>query len=148
MLLNYGPEIEHITREFDKKINKKLKIDSLINLNNKLSELENTEIEKSILELKSILGKIADNEPKQYRIYRKQFESLKKNVIEEFGFHQKGSIIEKYIGLGLVFGIAIGAALTSMVTSSAAIGLVLGMTIGSAIGSKKEKAEEEAGNIY
>ena len=73
---------------------------------------------------------------------------MKKSVIAEFGFYQKGSIIEKYIGLGLVFGITIGVALTSFMISSAGIGLVLGMTIGSAMGSKKEQEEEATGNLY
>ncbi len=148
MLFNYVSEIKYITKDFDKKIIKKLKIDSLINLSLKLIDLENREIEKSMLELKSTLRNIADNEPKQYRLYRKEFDSLKKMVIDEFGFHQKGSIIEKSIALGLVFGVAIGATLTSLVPSFAGIGLVLGMAIGSAIGSKKEKDEEAAGNLY
>lgn len=148
MLSNYVSEIKHITKDFDKKRIKKLKIDSLVSLNIKLIDLEDEDIEKSMLELKNILRNIADNEPKQYRSYRREFEVMKKNVIDKFGFYQKGSIIEKSIGLGLVFGIAIGAALTSMMTSSAAIGLVLGMSIGSAIGSKKEKEEEAAGNLY
>jgi len=148
MLLNYASEIKYITKDFDKKIIKKLKINSLINLNNKLIDLENADIEKSMLELKNVLRNIADEEPKQYRIYRKEFESLKKIVIDEFGYHQKGSIIEKHIGLGLVFGVAIGAALSSVNTSFVGIGLVLGMAIGSAIGTRKEKEEEAKGNLY
>ena len=148
MLLNYVLEIEYITKDFDKKIIKKLKIASLINLSNKLIDLENDDVANSMLDLKNILRNIADKEPKQYRSYRKEFESLKKTVIDEFGFHQKGSIIEKNIGLGLVLGVAIGAALTTMLTSSAGIGMVLGMAIGSAIGTKKEKEEEAAGNLY
>ena len=148
MLLDYVSEIKFIIRDFDKKVIKKLRIDSLISLNNKLVYLENADVEKSMLELKKILRNIADKEPKQYRLYRKEFESLKKIVIDEFGFYQKGSIIEKNISLGLVIGVAIGAALTSEMASSSGIGLVLGMAIGSGIGSKKEKAEEAAGNLY
>lgn len=148
MLFNYVSEIEYITKNFDKKILKKLRIDSLINLTNKLIDLENSDVEKSMLELKSILRNIADKEPKQYRVYRKEFEGLKKIVIDEFGFHQKGSIIEKNVSLGLVFGVALGAAFTSTMASSAGIGLVLGMAIGSAIGTNKEKEEEAAGNLY
>ena len=148
MLMNYASEIKYITKDFDKKIIKKLKIDSLINLNNKLVDLENDDVEKSMLELKNILRNTADKEPKQYRLYRKKFESLKKTVIDEFGFHQKGSIIEKHIGLGLVFGVAIGAGLSSVSASFSGLGLVLGIAIGSGIGTKKEKDEEAAGNLY
>ena len=148
MLLNYDAEIKHITKDFDEKIIKKLKINSLISLYAKLIDLENTDIEKSMLDLKIILRNIKDKEPKQNRIYRKEFERLKKTVIKEFGFYQKGSIIENHIALGLVFGVAIGASLTTFVASSSGIGLVLGMTVGSAIGTKKEKEEEIAGNLY
>ena len=148
MLLNYDAEINHITKDFDEKIIKKLKINSLINLYVKLLDLENADIEKSMLDLKKILKNIEDKEPKQNRIYRKEFKRLKKIVIKEFGFYQKGSIIENHITLGLVFGIAIGASLTTFVVSSSGIGLVLGMAIGTAIGTKKEKEEEIAGNLY
>jgi hypothetical protein len=148
MLLNYDAEIKHITKDFDEKQLKKLKVNSLINLYVKLIDLENADVEKSMLDLKKILKNIEDKEPKQNRIYRKEFESLKKIVIKEFGFHQKGSIVENHIALGLVFGIAIGASLTSFLASSSGIGLVLGMAIGSAIGTKKEKEEEIAGNLY
>ena len=65
MLENYILEIEHITRGFEKKKMKKLKIDSLISLNKKLLDYENTEIDNSLLELKRILKRIEDKEPKQ-----------------------------------------------------------------------------------
>ena len=148
MILNYESEVRHITKDFDKKMIKKYSVDSLVSLNNKLIDMENHDIEKSMLELKSFLRNIADGEPKQRRIYRKEFESLKKSVIEKYGFYQKGSVIENSIGLGLVFGVAIGASLTSLLVSSAGIGLALGMAIGSAIGTRKEKELEAADKLY
>ncbi|MCK5761526.1 MAG: hypothetical protein KAH16_01360 [Candidatus Izimaplasma sp.] len=148
MLLNYESEIKYISKDFDEKTIKKLKINALISLNRKMINLESESIEKSLLELKRILRNILDKEPKQNRIYRKEFVKLKKTVIDEFGYYQKGSIIENHIALGLVFGISIGAALTSFLASSSGVGLVLGMAIGSVIGTKKEKEEEEAGNLY
>jgi len=148
MLENYIAEIEHITRDFDVKMIKKYKIDSLISLNKKLTNLENADIEKSMLELKRILKNIEDKEPKQNRIYRKEFEVLKKTVIKEYGFHQKGSVIESHIALGLVFGVSIGAALTNAMATSSGVGLAIGIAIGSGIGNKKEKVLEEAGKLY
>ncbi len=148
MLENYNTDVEYIAQHFEKKAIKKLKIESLINLSIKLNEFENAEIERLMLNLKSILRKILDNEPKQYRIYRKEFENLKKIVIEEYGYYQKGSIIEKHIGLGLVFGIAIGASLASTGPSFLGVGIAIGIVIGSAIGTRKEKEEEAAGNLY
>ncbi len=148
MLKDHGSEIEYMTKDFDKKMIKKLKIESIVNLNNKLRDLESETVEKSLTELKRILRNIADKEPKQYRLYRKELEILKKTVVDEFGYHQKGSIIEKYVGLGIVFGVAIGAGFSSMNVAFSGAGIALGLAIGSGIGSKKEKDEEEAGNIY
>ena len=148
MLIDYGLEIKHITREFDDKLIKKLKIESLISLNEKLNDLESDDIEKSFIEMKRILRNISDKEPKQNRLYNKEYEILKKKVVDEFGFHQKGSIVAKYVGLGLVFGVAIGAGFSSVSSLSAGIGLALGLAVGSGIGTKKEKDEEEKGNIY
>jgi hypothetical protein len=151
MLLNYETEIKHIIKDFDKKIIKKLRIDSLINLNLKFIDLEDTNIEKMMLDLKSILKKIEDKDPKQYRIYRKEFENLKKVVIEEYGFHQKGSIVGKYVGIGLAIGATIGTAFASFASSPGvglAIGTAIGIGIGSGIGTNKEKAVENAGKLY
>ena len=104
-----------------------------------------------MLDLKSILKKIEDKDPKQYRIYRKEFEKLKKVVIEEYGFHQKGSIVGKYVGIGLAIGATIGTAFASFASSPGvglAIGTAIGIGIGSGIGTNKEKAVENAGKLY
>lgn len=148
MLVDHGSEIEYVTRDFDKKMIKKLRIESLINLNKKLRDLESEKVEKSFIELKRILRNIADKEPEQYRLYRKEIEILKRIVIDEFGYYQKGSITEKYVGFGLVFGVAIGAGLSSAATALSGVGIAVGLAIGALIGAKKEQLEEEVGNIY
>jgi len=148
MLLNYGLEIKHITKDFNEKLIKKLGINSLIDLTEKILDLESDDVEKSIIEIKRILKNIADGEPKQNRLYNKEFELLKKKVIDEFGYYQKGSIVEKYVGFGLVFGVAIGAGFSSFSAAFSGAGIAIGLAIGAGIGTKKEKEEEEAGNIY
>ena len=75
-------------------------------------------------------------------------ELLKKKVIDEFGYYQKGSLVEKYVGFGLVFGVAIGAGFSSFSAAYSGAGIAIGLAIGAGIGTKKEKDEEEAGNIY
>ena len=148
MLINYGLEIKHITKDFDEKVIKKLKIESLLNLTEKIADLESIDVEKSLIEMKKILRNIAEKEPKQNRLYNKEFELLRRKVIDEFGYHQKGSIIAKYVGFGLVFGVAIGAGLSSASATFTGAGIAIGLAIGSGIGTQKEKVEEEAGNIY
>ena len=58
MLKDHGSEIEYMTKDFDKKMIKKLKIESIVNLNNKLRDLESETVEKSLTELKRILRNI------------------------------------------------------------------------------------------
>lgn len=148
MLIDYGSEIDYLSKDFDKKLLKRLKIDSLVKLGKKLTDLDSETVEKSFIELRNIIRNIADDIPKQKGLYRKEFELLKKRVIEEFGYYPRGSFVEKYTGLGLVFGVAIGTGLTSASPVFVGAGIAIGMAIGSSLGSKKEKREEEAGNLY
>jgi hypothetical protein len=148
MLVDYGLEIKHITKDFDEKQIKKLNVESLMRLNDKIKDLESDDVEKSLVEIKRILRNISDKEPKQNRLYNREFELLKKKVIDEFGYHEKGSIMAKYTGLGLVFGVAIGAGLSTASAAFSGAGIAIGLAIGAGIGSKKEKEEVAAGNIY
>ena len=58
MLLHYGLEIKHITKDFNENLIKKLGINSLIDLTEKILDLESDDVEKSIIEIKRILKNI------------------------------------------------------------------------------------------
>jgi len=148
MLLNYKNEILSITREFDEKTIKKLGIKSLVNLSEKLQDKENDDISTQMYELKEILNDISAGAISDKRKFRKAFSIVRKLVQDEFDYHQKDSIKEKYIGIGIAIGVAIGAGLSSIMASYIGVGIALGVAIGAGIGTQKEKEAFEAGKIY
>ncbi|MFK5882950.1 MAG: hypothetical protein QM489_01270 [Candidatus Izemoplasma sp.] len=148
MLKNYSEEITLIKEKTGKKLTYKLHLESLINLSNMINIQDNTEIENIMIKLIDLIHSIVNGNTKNARKFRKEFNRLKINVFNQYKFHHRGSIIEKSIGLGIIFGVAIGAMLSSVNSSLVGLGLVLGLAIGAGIGTKKERKLEEQNKLY
>ncbi len=148
MLENYSEELTTIKEEAGKKIVYKLHIESLINLSNMIENQENAEIERLMLKIKGLIRSIVNGNNKDVKIFRKDFNKLKISIYNEYKFHHKGSIIEKSIALGIIFGVAAGASLSSFNSSLVGLGIVLGLAIGTGIGSNKERKLEEQNRLY
>lgn len=148
MLENYSEELTVVMEKAGKKLVYKLHIESLINLSDMISDKENNEIEKQMLKIKDLVKSITNGNTKDFKVFRKEFNRLKISIFKEYKFHHKGSIIEKSIALGIIFGLALGAALSSVNSSLVGLGLVLGLAVGAGIGTNKERLLGEQNRLY
>lgn len=143
-------EFEDQTKNLNKGDRKKLKINVLKRLINKLEKDENGEIEQALEHLISQIPK-----PPVDRTARKSFKKsltrLQKTVEKTFGYIEKGSFQGKYIGQWVGIGIALGVAFGAGVNNPGvgiAIGISIGAAIGTSVGASAEKKAENKGLVY
>lgn len=148
MLENYKQELESVARNLTAKEYKKMKIQSLVNLSEKLEELTDQEIELLLQEVKNMVYESTREDQFNMKSYRKKVNSVKKIVIKKFDFHERGTIQSQYVGIGICLGSGIGAAFTSVMPSMIGAFSGFGIAIGVGIGIQKEKEAEKAGKLY
>ncbi|MBI9010726.1 MAG: hypothetical protein JEZ08_00735 [Clostridiales bacterium] len=148
MLENYKQELESIARHLTDKEYKKMKIQSLLSLSEKLEEMTDHEIESILLEVMSMVHESSRDEHFDMKPYRKKVKLVKELVIKKFDFHERGTIQSQYVAIGICLGSGIGAAFTSVMPSMIGAFSGIGIAIGVAIGTQKEKEAEKAGKLY
>ena len=152
MLENYRVGIETATRDYTEKQIKKLVIESIINLGDKLRDFEDTEVTQIMSDLSSRLLDFDFNDRASLKDYRYQVKKVKDLVKTKWNLNERGTIVSYYTALGVAFGPALGttyAAFNPEQSGTAiAIGIPIGIAIGSAIGSSKEKKLDKEGKVY
>lgn len=143
-------DIISLMKGFNEKESKKLKIQQLLNLINKLDDqnIDDKELFAKIEELISNLRSIKSGHNSSKKIYNKSYYKLKQKIQKDYGIIAKGTYVEMSLAIGMTLGISIGAAFVSFSSVFISVGMIVGMTIGIAIGSTKEKDVEKEGKIY
>lgn len=137
-------------KDLNEKDNSQLKIDELERLINKIKDDNNQNIESQLREL---IRKIPSSpvEFSERKLWVKSFQGIQKTVEKTYGYILKGSLIGKYlaigVGLGVAFGPALGAAFGN-IGAAIGIGIALGAGIGSYLGTEAEKKAQANGLVY
>lgn len=132
----------------NQKKQKKLKIDLLISLLEKISDKKNDKVREYLDLMMKELSDIDKDELFDSKAYHKYFILLKKEVKDIYGYVPKGSVQEEYMAIGVGMGVAIGAALAISNVIFLAIGIPIGTAIGLTLGASKEKTLEKEGKLY
>jgi len=147
---NLKENIISLMKEFNEIESKKLQIQQLLNLINKLEE-HNINDEKLFVkfeELISNLRSIKNGDNGLKRGYKKSYYKLKQTIQKQYGIVEKGTYIKMGLAIGMTFGISIGAAFTLSRSMSVSFGMIAGIIIGITIGSLKEKNIENEDKLY
>lgn len=139
-------DFEKYTHPFTEAEHKAFKTDILRRLISKLENEENSQIETELINLVSQLATPSQDKDRA-RAYRKSLRTLQRNVKTAFGFELRGSLKEKYIGVGIALGVALGAGIFND-SGGAGTGIVLGIVLGVVLGGSEEKKAEEKGLLY
>ena len=140
--------LESLLLKCDEKKQKKYKIQTFIDLCNKVKEKNDPNIEKSITKSYELLFRLLQDETIKSKEYRRAFSALQKEVRDTFGFTAKGQLRSEYTGMGIAIGVAFGGGFAAINPAFAGIGLPIGLAIGAGIGDKKEKEAIEQGKVY
>jgi len=141
---NYRQDFIKTASGFSEKEIEKYHVNHIINLFDKIKNKDDEDIYELLVELKSTLSEEKINQ----KIYSKTYSKLTSIVESRFGYKEVGSMKNRYIGLGLLFGVSLGVSMSNFFTASLAIFLSVGLTIGVALGSKKEKEAEDKDLLY
>ncbi len=141
---NYRQDFIKTTSGFSEKEIEKYHVNHIINLFDKIKNKDDEDIYELLVVLKSTLSEEKINQ----KIYSKTYSKLTSIVESRFGYKEVGSMKNRYIGLGLLFGVSLGVSMSNFFTSSLPIFLSVGLTIGVALGSKKEKEAEDKDLLY
>ena len=144
----YAVRIEQLRNYFDEKKLKRYKLQTFINLVNKLGEVDDSEINVLISNAFNLLQELSRDQEMKPREYLKAFSSLQKEVRKKYGYTEKDQVKNEMIGMGIALGVAFGGAFVGINPAFSGIGLPIGLAIGAAIGTTKEKEAEEAGKTY
>ncbi len=147
-MIDYRQMVQTIIDRFDEKQIKKLHLEVLLNLLNKVNDIDDSELEDKISRVVRILGDLESSGTLKSKEYQKSFAELTKHIRTKYGYVAKGDIQSESVALGIGIGVVFGTLLISINAGFMAIGIAVGAGIGTAIGTRKEKAEYEKGNIY
>ncbi len=152
MLGNYENRILSITEMFSRKQLKKTKISSLISLSNRLKDLNDSEVESIMFELRDKLQSVDFGDKRSVKGYLKQFALVREVIKKKWDFHERESLISTYMAIGVAFGPIIGPIIAMTNPENLSLGISVGipvaMAIGASIGYVREKQLDKAGKLY
>ncbi|MEM9328461.1 MAG: hypothetical protein AAGA85_22525 [Bacteroidota bacterium] len=142
-------ELENRAKDIDDGDKKKLKIDLLGRLIDKLENDEHSEIEQGFASLVQQLSRSPINRATQ-KSFRKSLRSIQKQAKTAFGYVEKGSVVGSSMALGVALGVSLGITVfgSGEPGSGIGIGVGVGIAIGVGLGSAKEKKLEKQGLLY
>jgi hypothetical protein len=143
--------IEQLTMfrsKIDEKNQKKLGINHIINLSQKMEDKEDEIVDGLFKSLVEQLNNMEFSDKNRNKSYYEDYKQLKKHVKEKYGLIPKGSIQEEYLSYGIVFGLLIGSAFIAINPAFIAIGLPIGVALGLSLGTNKEKKLEDEDKLY
>lgn len=140
--------LERISSDINDKKKKKYRVQTLIDLCQKLNDKQYIENEVLIQETVELLDDLSKNSELKAKSYLKSFFQLRMVVKQKYGYIPKGQLKEEYIGAGVAIGVGLGVALSVVNPVLLAVGIPVGVALGAAFGEKKEKAAEEKGLLY
>lgn len=141
-------KLQQLQSQCDEKKQKKYKIQTFINLCNKVEDKEDLILVELIRQSYDLLFQLIHGEDVKSKEYRKSFIRLQKTVRDLYGFTAKGQIRAEYTGMGIAIGVAMGAPFSAINPGLVGIGLPIGLAIGAGIGDKKEKEAEAQNKVY
>ena len=142
---SYNQLILNVPSALSEKDNKKLRLDLLLGLLEKIETLDDSVLSQYVLDL---IGQLDVIKPEGHRNFNKSFTKIRNYVSKNHKLYAKGDLQQTYMAVGIGVGVAIGAGLMTINSGFIAIGVAVGVAIGLSLGATKEKQEEEKGNIY
>jgi hypothetical protein len=144
-MLEMKNKVQQVIDQTDEKLAKRLRLQVLLNLINKVEGLIDSELQSKISETVNAL----DLSTKEgIKAFNKKFTELRVYVRKTHKLYPKGEIAGGSLAIGIGVGVAFGAAFMSINAGMMGVGIAIGVAIGISMGASKEKAEEEKGNIY
>ena len=154
MKIDLNQKFESRTKHLDSKNKKRIKIEVIGRLVQKLNRTDNNQIK---INLEKLIEQVPNTpiEPRQARKFLRKLKHIQKEIKKEFGYVQKESIQAWYNCWAIGFGTSIGAGFGSEFYKSPSLEEGIGFVIGimaavafTTIGSRKEKRAEAAGLTY
>jgi hypothetical protein len=145
---NFKEQLTSMTDNLTVNQKEKLKTYVLLNLLEKIENLEDEELEKDLSNLVQLLVNAENMSKLEIREYLRAFSSIKKTVRTKYHLIAKGELVSEYMAMGIGLGLIFGVVMMSINNAFIAIGLPIGVGAGLAYGSAKEKKEQEQGHIY
>ena len=145
IIIEYKNNIQVVIDNISENDNKKLRLEVLLRLLDKLEPLDDSVLNEHILNL---INRLNNLKPEDYRSFKKEFTKIRNYVSKNHKIYAKGELQQTYMAIGISIGIAIGAGMMTFNSAGIGVGIAIGVAIGLSIGTSKEKQEEEKGNIY
>jgi len=145
---DYISKVQRFSDSLTEIQNSNFQINTLLNLLHKIRDISKDELDLMITDLIRLIPQNDDIDSFQRGDFLRDFVSLKRFVRKTYGFVAKGDLITESMGIGVAIGVAIGAGLMTVSAGLMGAGIALGVGIGLAIGTKREKQEEDKGNVY
>ncbi len=144
-------ELETNLRDINEEDRKGLKVDVLQRLIKKLEKDEDSDIAQDLERLiQDLPGSPIDR--MRRKACRKSLRAIQKKVKKAFGYVERGTLKDGYMGAWLAIGIALGAGIDSGAGegsgSGVGIGIIAGLLIGISVGRAEEKKAERKGLVY
>ena len=145
---NYTEDIKAYNEKLIDKNRKKLKPLVLARLNDKLLEINDSEVEEMLQRITRLLKDISQGSVEDIKLYKKTFQSLKKLVRKKYDLIEEGTLQGEYMAMGVALGIAFGAAFSAIQVGLIGVGLPIGVAVGAGLGKQKEEEAKKKGKIY
>ncbi|MEO0471574.1 MAG: hypothetical protein AAF206_18230 [Bacteroidota bacterium] len=142
--------IENHAQTLTRSERKKLRLEVLLRLVQKLEEAENDEMEAELVQL---FEQMPDSpvESESQKTFRAALKQTKRIVRDRLGYVEKGSLRVRHHGLAVVLGMVAGILLGSAMGNvgvGIGIGVCLGLVVSTRIGLAEEKKAQEKGLVY
>lgn len=146
--MDYIERLNKIETQINDKLTRKLGLESLRHLIEKLNDSELSELSPYLDTLFVECELIISMDKPKLKSYLKQFNVVKKVAKDTWGYVAEGTIVGEYMAYGVAIGLMFGAALTTLSTTYIAIGLPIGLAIGLSLGNHKESTLKEDNKLY
>ena len=147
---SYNQLILNVPSALSEKDNKKLRLDLLLGLLEKIETLDDSVLSQYVLDL---IGQLDVIKPEGHRNFNKSFTKIRNYVSKNHKLYAKGDLQQTYMAVGIGVGVAIGAGL--MTINSGFIELVLpsvsqsdSLSVQQKKNKKKKKGIYNKKNIY
>lgn len=140
-------DMKQFCSTLDSKIVKRLSIDVLLRLIDKVKDIEDAEIDALLSELYHILTTNISEQITTHT-YKKRFNALQKKLVKDYQFYQRGSLQKQYHNLGITLGVAFGLIVAYSNPTMFVVGIGVGLAIGCGIGTQKEQKAAKENRLY